>query len=372
MKKLFTLFLFFIAVILNSNAQTNCDPATITNVEREGSGNRVTWTMPAGEEKTISQCGDLRKDWSTGSVRDFAVFHRFRPEDLSTVDQGTLTQVVFAPSYASYQTGPGHTYTIQIYKGGSWGIAADDRNPGTLISSQALNNDDLLFNAENTITLENTIIIDASQELWIGLFCTNIDSIQSGWKLSVGLDKEMPYNEGLGNIIFIFDEWITLHEENSAHDYNWFIKGKVQTIDGSNVNLYFNDNKIDSLIPGTTYFHSNPTGEAHCYQVEVNCWEGGISPLSNEFCIPGVGISNYETNNFTIYPNPAKDELRVEHGELRIINVEIYDVYGRKVLSHTANLSPHTTLNISTLSSGVYFIRLMDEQGCYMQRFIKE
>jgi hypothetical protein len=49
MKKLFILFIILSIIIITftSYAQ-DCDPVSITSVEHEGSGNRVTWTMPTG------------------------------------------------------------------------------------------------------------------------------------------------------------------------------------------------------------------------------------------------------------------------------------------------------------------------------------
>ena len=374
MKKV--LFLFIVTSIniafLTTYAQ-DCNPTTITKVEKESTGNRITWTLPTiGKETKISQGGDLGT-WGTGNVKDYGVYHRFRPEDLTSVSGGTLIQVVFAPwYYIPIQTCPGHTYAIQIYQGGKWGATADDRNPGTLIFSQKLNNDNLIFHTENTITLETPVPIDTSQELWIGYWCTNIDSIQSGDKCSAGMDKETPLKDGLGNIIFCFNEWLTLFEENSEK-LNWCIKGIVQTIDGLTVNIYHNNNQIDTDIQGTTYLHNNPTGEEHCYTVEVNCLEGGLSPLSNEMCAT-VGINdNVQNAKFILYPNPANNELRVTSYELQEGVIEIYDVYGKKISSHhLIASSSHHKIDISSLSYGVYFIRLIEDNNSYMQRFIKQ
>jgi hypothetical protein len=263
---------------------------------------------------------------------------------------------------------PGHTYTVQIYQGGVWG-APGNRTPGTLIASQELHNENLTFNQENTITLETPVTIDASQELWIGYFCTDIDSI-TVLKLPVGCDNT-PAKEGFGNLLFYQNEWQTISDYNVY--YNSCIKGKVQTIDGATVNIYCNDAPVASNIAGVTYLHEQPEGEKQCYKVEVNCVEGGVSPLSDEECITWEGIGNYEQGeSFTVYPNPAKNELRIKNYELRITNIEVFDVYGRNVTPHTAHRTPHTVLDISGLTSGVYFVRIMGEKGYSVQRFVKE
>jgi len=285
MKKLFTLFLIVLTYLVG-NAQTDCNPATITKVEHEGSGNRITWTMPAGgEEVTISQQNGNLYD-ECGAPEDMGVYHRFTPEDLAAINGGKLTQIVFIPAYdKAFQTEPGHTYTVQIYKGGKWGTV-EERNPGALISSQELNNNNLLFHKENTINLEIPVTVDASKELWIGFFCTNIEAIQTQYKAVVGVDNG-PCTEGVGNVVLYQNQWRTIYEVggSSWKNNNWCIKGKVQTVEGESVNIYFNNGKIESNITGTTFLHSNPTGEEHCYKVEVNCLKGGVSPKSNEICI---------------------------------------------------------------------------------------
>jgi len=376
MKNLFThlLLLSIIIIAFTSNAQPDCNPALITNVEHEGSGNRITWTMPTGGEKiVISNGGDY---WNcTGDSEDLGVYHRFTQENLATINGGKLSQVVFTPVFNKvYQTKPGHTYTIQIYKGGIWG-AAGERNPGTLVSSKKLDNNDLLFHKENTITLDIPVTIDASQELWIGYYCTNIDTILSVLKDPASIDAG-PLKEGFGNVMFYQNQWTTLFEQASSMNYNWVIKGIVQTVEGESVNIYFNGDNIESNITGTTFFHENPTGEEHCYKVEVNCKVGGISSQSDEFCIPGVGVTeNEKTARFTVYPNPAKNELRVTSYVLQDGVIEIYDVMGKVQKSRKAekqNSEGEMIIDIANLAAGIYFVRLIDGQGSYVQKFIKE
>jgi len=374
MKKLIILFVSFFLVIFTNYAQTDCEPVSITNVQNEGTGTRVNWTTPIGiEEVIMSQSGNYSR--CTGDS-DFSlgVYHRFTPEELNIVNGSFLTQIVFVPGYHINQQKPGHTYTIQIYQGGHWG-AMGDRNPGKLILSQDLNNDDLLFKEENTITFDTPIPIDASQELWIGYFCTNIDSIPDKPKGPIGID-DGPRKEGYGNIAFIDNKWQTFYEFSINRDYNSCIKGVVQTIEGATVNLYFNGGIIESNVPGTTYFHSNPAGEEYCYEVEVNCKAGGVSPLSNKVCIPGVGINENETlSKVTVYPNPAGNELRITNYELRDGVIEIYDVYGRMQKSRKAekqNEGGVMVVNISHLSAGVYFMRIFNDEISTVLRFIKE
>jgi hypothetical protein len=91
-----------------------------------------------------------------------------------------------------------------------------------------------------------------------------------------------------------------------------------------------------------------------------------------------IGISDNKLPAFSIYPNPANNELQITIYELRNgllseVEVEIYDVYGRKVLSnHLINSLSDQKIDISSLSSGVYFVRLAGNKTNSVQKFIKQ
>jgi len=64
--------------------------------------------------------------------------------------------------------------------------------------------------------------------------------------------------------------------------------------------------------------------------------------------------------------------LSIESGELRVNNVEIFDVFGKKVLSQNSLTSPETVFNISHLPAGVYFVRIFTESGEVVKKVLKE
>jgi hypothetical protein len=87
-----------------------------------------------------------------------------------------------------------------------------------------------------------------------------------------------------------------------------------------------------------------------------------------------LGINDDESiQNIDVYPNPTTGELTITNYELRITNVEIFDVYGRKVFA-TANLLPQTAnqIDISNLSAGVYLITIHTDKGIVHKKVVKE
>ena len=78
-----------------------------------------------------------------------------------------------------------------------------------------------------------------------------------------------------------------------------------------------------------------------------------------------------ENGELTIYPNPTTGQLTIDNGQLTIDNVEVFDVYGRKVGAYPCG-RPETTINISELPAGVYFLRIKTEQGEVVKKVVKQ
>ena len=128
---------------------------------------------------------------------------------------------------------------------------------------------------------------------------------------------------------------------------------------------------------------SGATGQTHTcsqsgnYFVEVT-GEHGCTEKSDNLNVTVSGI--WETaageTTITIYPNPVKDEIIIDNGEFlatpsgkaerKIENVEILDMYGRKIVNY--QLSIINSINVSNLPSGVYILKI----GEYRGRFVKE
>jgi hypothetical protein len=78
-------------------------------------------------------------------------------------------------------------------------------------------------------------------------------------------------------------------------------------------------------------------------------------------------------DKITIYPNPTSGELRIESVELRIENVEVFDVMGK---CHASRVTGHQNnkiiINISHLQAGIYFVRIMTDKGMLTKKIVKE
>ena len=81
-------------------------------------------------------------------------------------------------------------------------------------------------------------------------------------------------------------------------------------------------------------------------------------------------LANIENEGLTIYPNPAKEQIRIKipKSETKLI-VSVFDSKGQEVLN-TALLNGLTTIEIAQLIPGIYFIKAQGENTVYQQKLI--
>jgi hypothetical protein len=80
----------------------------------------------------------------------------------------------------------------------------------------------------------------------------------------------------------------------------------------------------------------------------------------------GANVENNSNNisNISVYPNPANDLLNIDITNANFKNSEvvIYNISGTEVLK--TNLTSNSArLNIEALSAGVYFVRVINQNG---------
>lgn len=78
----------------------------------------------------------------------------------------------------------------------------------------------------------------------------------------------------------------------------------------------------------------------------------------------GVNVNEIENNLFSVYPNPAKDLLNIQTNISNIdapTSIQLIDLTGKVVLSENiVNFNGKASLNTSSLSKGIYVIKLIN------------
>ena len=90
--------------------------------------------------------------------------------------------------------------------------------------------------------------------------------------------------------------------------------------------------------------------------------------LEANFECEGVDVKTFENAGIHIFPNPTTGMLQVTSYEFQVTSIEIFDIYGRKLSTLNSQLS---TLNISHLPAGLYFIKIQTENGMVTKKIIK-
>lgn len=81
-----------------------------------------------------------------------------------------------------------------------------------------------------------------------------------------------------------------------------------------------------------------------------------------------VGIDDYE-QNITIYPNPARDVVHVEVTDgMETAGIALYDMHGRAIETFHETSLQRTTINVSGLSAGTYFIVITTDKGVFVRK----
>ncbi|MBK5284480.1 MAG: M4 family metallopeptidase [Bacteroidia bacterium] len=127
-----------------------------------------------------------------------------------------------------------------------------------------------------------------------------------------------------------------------------------------------------STLQNPVHTYITPSGS---YTVMHIVSDGTCSDTSYQTINVINGIVELQGIISVIYPNPAGDEVRIKHSEVRIRAIQIYDVIGQIVFSkqnEMPNTEPETVLNISELSPGVYSIEVIAGNRKGTGRFIKQ
>jgi len=157
----------------------------------------------------------------------------------------------------------------------------------------------------------------------------------------------------------------------------------VTSVTGLPAGLTYSTNPSNGVIPGGTdaclLLTGTPAaGTSGSYTVVANV------DLHIGFALPPATISWFLTidavtgvksfsqdSKVFVSPNPATSELFVSAAS-HFRKVNIIDALGKTVLSHDANYAAQTTINISSLSKGVYFLQVNDGANVTTKKFIKE
>jgi autotransporter-associated beta strand protein len=154
-----------------------------------------------------------------------------------------------------------------------------------------------------------------------------------------------------------------------------------------NGNEWQTSTTFNDLLPGTSYCF-----EAHKPETDTRYASPESEPatFTTDTTVLGI-VSPTLSNQILVYPNPTTGELRIMNNEQLIMNnVEIYDVYGKRMeiprfarndgeakfpsnsLEGWQPQADGVVLNISHLANGIYFLKIQTEKGAITRKVVKQ
>lgn len=144
---------------------------------------------------------------------------------------------------------------------------------------------------------------------------------------------------------------------------NQSYQSSVMALDGRSLfmaGLYIN--------PTITFDSINVTNPSY----SGNCWDVFIAKLNTSF---STSVPEIYTHPILVYPNPATDELTIEFegDKIRNVGIKMFNVLGEVVYSdHYENFGQTKSIDISNLSTGIYFLDISLDGKRVMKKIVKE
>jgi len=143
----------------------------------------------------------------------------------------------------------------------------------------------------------------------------------------------------------------------------WQLIDSIASDQISYTDPYFTSGLMTYYIEVIRYMPCNPSLKSGDYE----------SVVSNTMTSAPLGIDEVNAKEMLLYPNPAREKLNLllpSTGNLST-DLELYSLDGRKYLEQTIN-QPKAELDISSLPSGMYFLRAISKDGTRTEKFVKE
>lgn len=162
----------------------------------------------------------------------------------------------------------------------------------------------------------------------------------------------------------------TVEVLNASHD----VKARIN---GNRIEFAFNGIQLGVAAHGNILFKLKSRASLQEGDVVVNraniFFDYNNPLLTNDastvFAILSAGSFTKDAS-VQVYPNPAKDVITVK-ADGTIQSLQLYDIQGRLLQTTIVN-SNNELLNISSRTSGMYFIKVTTDRGVKVEKIIKE
>ncbi len=83
-------------------------------------------------------------------------------------------------------------------------------------------------------------------------------------------------------------------------------------------------------------------------------------------------LEHFSVNNLSIFPNPTTGLIRINNDKLKIMNVAVYDIYGKEVKSIGLLSLSKCEINLGSQPKGIYIIKVQTSRGVAIEKVVLE
>lgn len=166
-----------------------------------------------------------------------------------------------------------------------------------------------------------------------------------------------------------YDEFAYFLQANCTTDYQpeTCVAGSPLTWNRNNeaIKVY----KVPGTLDGVNYFNltdweTGNGGEWRDWSINNGVFTSTAG--TNPEC--SLSVSEFETVNIRVFPNPFVDTIQIE-SKVELNSIQLMNVLGHSI---PVKLQEDNSINTTTLSAGVYFLRLKTEISTQVIRLVKQ
>ena len=309
----------------------------------------------------------------------------------ATIDPATVQHLICygvpigSISVQSPMAAPNYTYSWEDLVGNSFGTdtIADNLSAGTYVlfahysdslgSYPGCTTTDMI-----TITQPNEIMVNATinDALCNGQSSGSITTAATGGTPAYSYVWSNGQNSASINNLAAGTYSVDMTDNNNCYKTDTFTVGEPTSLV---VSITQNGNQLVSTVSGGTpnYSYQWSSGQTNhniianqsgAYTLTITDANGCVQS-SNTIVI--TAIAQIEVEEFSLYPNPFKQETLLEFGALKdVVSIKILDVCGNALETHDLKNAEKFTIKRGNKASGIYFLEVKIDGETYHKRLV--
>ena len=164
------------------------------------------------------------------------------------------------------------------------------------------------------------------------------------------------------DLLPLIDTWLEV-TETIEYGTSGIYNIEIKKVSGNTILFAYSNNNIVNWRPGADFVRP----KWGIYRSLINSQDlRDETVLFANFSIEEGGILSQDSfvinNEFGIFPNPVKNTLELMNVSQKANSIKIYSLEGRKITDKIIDHSTDVTLDLSSLSDGVYIINISGSQ----------